>query len=83
MNVKSISIMNEVSINLIFLKLVSFFENFFNFGFDFDLLFFYKNPVFFYTGFLFLFSTVLSLALMSYLGLYGVFITNLITLFTL
>lgn len=44
--------------------------------------FFYKTPVFLYTGLLFLFSTILSLVFMSYLGLYGVFILNLMTLFS-
>lgn len=47
---------------------------------DLILNFFYSSPVFFYTGFLFLFSTVLSLLLMSYLGLYGVFVLNFVTL---
>ena len=37
-------------------------------------------PIFFYFGVLFILSTVLSLFLMSYLGLYGVFFLNLITM---
>ena len=37
-------------------------------------------PIFFYFGVLFIFSTILSLFLLSYLGFYGVFILNLVTL---
>ena len=37
-------------------------------------------PVFFYFGLCFILTTVISLILMSYLGLYGVFIINLITI---
>jgi len=37
-------------------------------------------PLFFYFGLLFLLSTLMSLLLMSYLGLYGVFFINLITI---
>ena len=45
------------------------------------LIFLNSNlPVFFYFGMLFIFSTILSLFLLSYLGLYGVFIINLITI---
>ena len=39
------------------------------------------KPWFLYFGFLFICSTISSLFLMSYLGLYGVFILNLITIF--
>lgn len=39
-----------------------------------------KYPLFLYTGLLFLTTTVLSLVCMSYLGLYGVFIVNLISI---
>lgn len=82
LNNNSLSVFTEVNTNLFFFKFNSFFDNFLNFWIRIDESFFYKNPIFFYTGFLFLFSTLLSLLLMSYLGLYGVFITNLITLFT-
>ena len=81
LNTTSISVFTETFINLIFYKLNFFITDLFNFNFNADYL--YTNPVFFYFGFLFLFSTLLSLLLMSYLGLYGVFLTNLITLFTL
>ena len=37
-------------------------------------------PLFIYFGFLFIFSTVVSLFCLSYLGLYGVFVINLITI---
>lgn len=42
---------------------------------------YYNNelPLFFYFGLLFVLSTVVSLILMSYLGLYGVFFINLVT----
>lgn len=83
LNVSSISVFTETLINLILFKLNIFLSNLFNLDFNFDVTYFYKNPIFFYFGFLFLFSTIFSLILMSYLGLYGVFITNLITLFTL
>lgn len=63
-------------VDLIFEK----FKDFFNFDFFFENNFINENPIFFYTGFLFLFSTLLSLVLMSYLGLYGVFLVNLVTL---
>ncbi len=39
-----------------------------------------RYPLFLYTGLLFLITTVLSLICMSYLGLYGVFIVNLISI---
>jgi len=83
LNTNSISVFTETFINLIFFKLNVFMSNLFNFDFNFDSNYLYNNPIFFYSGFLFLFSTIISLILMSYLGLYGVFITNLITLFTL
>lgn len=45
------------------------------------LIFLNSNlPVFFYFGVLFILSTVFSLFFLSYLGLYGVFILNLITI---
>lgn len=79
LDVNSISVFTETFTNLIFFKLSCFFSNLFNLSLD--LNFFYSNPIFFYSGLLFLLSTILSLILMSYLGLYGVFVTNLITLF--
>nr|NP_049599.1 NADH dehydrogenase subunit 5 [Tetrahymena pyriformis]AAD41944.1 NADH dehydrogenase subunit 5 [Tetrahymena pyriformis] len=39
-----------------------------------------KYPLFLYTGLLFLTTTILSLICMSYLGLYGVFVVNLISI---
>jgi NADH:ubiquinone oxidoreductase subunit 5 (subunit L)/multisubunit Na+/H+ antiporter MnhA subunit len=44
--------------------------------------FFYNNntPLFIYFGCFFILSTIISLVLMSYLGLYGVFVLNLITI---
>lgn len=45
------------------------------------LIFLNSNlPVFFYFGVLFVLSTIFSLFFLSYLGLYGVFILNLITI---
>ena len=45
------------------------------------LIFLNSNlPVFFYFGLFFILSTVLSLFLLSYLGLYGVFFLNLLTI---
>jgi len=41
----------------------------------------YDLPLFFYFGLLFVLSTTISLILMSYLGLYGVFFINLVTVF--
>lgn len=83
LNVMSISVFTETVTNLIFFKFNVFISNLLNFNLNLDYNFLYNHPLFFYSGFLFLFSTLLSLILMSYLGLYGVFITNLITLFTL
>ena len=83
LNVASISVFTETLTNLIFFKLNYLVSSLLNFEINLDKNFLYNNPIFFYSGFLFLFSTLLSLVLMSYLGLYGVFITNLITLFTL
>lgn len=37
-------------------------------------------PIFFYFGLFFIFSTIMSLFLLSYLGLYGVFFLNLLTI---
>lgn len=47
----------------------------------FKLIFLNSNlPVFFYFGLLFIFSTLISFFLLSYLGLYGVFFLNLLTI---
>lgn len=76
---------SEFFITLLFYKVdlvVDSLKSFFNIDFFFNSSFLKSNPIFFYTGFLFLFSTLLSLILMSYLGLYGVFVVNLITLLT-
>ena len=51
----------------------------FNF-FSIDVNFINSYPIFIYFGFLFIFSTVISLFCLSYLGLYGVFVINLITI---
>lgn len=51
-------------------------NNFFNINME----FINSYPLFIYFGFLFVFSTVISLFCLSYLGLYGVFIINLITI---
>lgn len=40
----------------------------------------HKYPLFLYFGFLFLLTTLFSLLFLSYLGLYGVFILNLISI---
>lgn len=53
----------------------------FNFGELLNYNLFQEYPLFFFCGFSFLFSTVISLLCMSYLSIYGVFIVNLITLF--
>jgi len=48
--------------------------------FNLDIEFINSYPLFIYFGFLFVFSTIISLFCLSYLGLYGVFIINLITI---
>jgi len=53
----------------------------FNERFYYVIIYSYNLPLFFYFGLLFIFTTVFSLLLLSYLGLYGVFILNLISLF--
>jgi len=40
----------------------------------------FNLPIFFYFGMLFIFTTIISLLLLSYYGFYGVFILNLITI---
>jgi NADH:ubiquinone oxidoreductase subunit 5 (subunit L)/multisubunit Na+/H+ antiporter MnhA subunit len=40
----------------------------------------FTQPYFIYCGYLFIFSTIISFIMMSHLGLYGVFILNLITI---
>jgi len=85
-NISSISIFTEIFTNLFFFKInffISSLLNLENLDFNLNQTFLHNNPIFFYSGFLFLFSTLVSLILMSYLGIYGVFIINLITLFTL
>ena len=60
---------------------------FYNFLFSFNeylyhiIIYSYNLPIFFYFGILFIFTTIFSLILLSYLGLYGVFLLNMITLF--
>lgn len=51
-----------------------------NLGFLKKFLYFSNTPLFFYFGLLFILSTVFSLFLLSYLGLYGVFFLNLLTI---
>jgi NADH:ubiquinone oxidoreductase subunit 5 (subunit L)/multisubunit Na+/H+ antiporter MnhA subunit len=64
-------------------SLTSCIFDFQNFFVNFFSGFYHNNelPLFFYFGLLFVMSTVISLLLMSYLGLYGVFFINLITIF--
>lgn len=50
-----------------------------NFIFNLDILL-HKYPIFLMFGLLFLFTTIFSLICLSYLGLYGVFILNLISI---
>ena len=60
-----------------YLTFFGFFPNIFNI-FD---NFFFDKPIFFYFGLLFFFTTVLSFFFFNFLGLYGVFSLNLISLF--
>lgn len=60
------------------LTLFGFFPNLQN---VFDGFFDFNNPVFFYFGVFFFFTTVLSFFFFNYLGLYGVFSLNLVSLF--
>jgi hypothetical protein len=59
------------------LTLFGFFPEFLNFNF----FFFFDKPVFFYFGVLFFFTTISSFLFFNFLGLYGVFYINLISLF--
>jgi len=65
----------------------SFVFKFYNIFFIFNnytyniVIYSYNLPIFFYFGILFIFTTISSLILLSYLGLYGVFLLNLISLF--
>lgn len=74
-NYKSYSIFSELSINDILLDKINGF-NVKNISKD----FFNKYPVFLFTGLLFLATTLFSLLCLSYLGLYGVFTINLISI---
>ena len=62
-------------------------HNFYYFLFSFDeylyhiIIYSFNLPIFFYFGILFIFTTIFSLILLSYLGLYGSFLLNMITLF--
>jgi len=64
-----------------------FIFNFYYFLFSFDeylyhiIIYSFNLPLFFYFGILFIFTTLSSLVLLSYLGLYGVFLLNLFSLF--
>jgi hypothetical protein len=40
----------------------------------------FNLPVFFYFGLIYIFTTLISLVLLSYYGFYGVFILNLISI---
>ena len=61
----------------------SFYLNYFHTKRFLKLIFINSNlPIFFYFGLLFIFSTIFSLIFMSYLGLYGVFFINLVTIIT-
>ena len=57
----------------------SFFYNIENFYLK--ILYDFNLPIFFYFGLFFILTNIFSLLFMSYLGLYGVFIINLISLF--
>lgn len=57
------------------LLIFSFNENLHNI-----IIYTYNLPIFFYFGLLFILTTLFSLLLLSYLGLYGVFIINLFSL---
>jgi hypothetical protein len=59
------------------LTLFGFFPEFLNFNF----FFFFDKPIFFYFGVLFFFTTISSFLFFNFLGLYGVFYINLISLF--
>ena len=62
-------------------------HNFYSFYFSFNeylyhiIIYSFNLPLFFYFGLLFIFTTVASLLLLSYLGLYGVFLLNMISIF--
>jgi hypothetical protein len=62
-------------------------HTFYYFLFSFDeylyhiIIYSFNLPIFFYFGILFIFTTVFSLILLSYLGLYGSFLLNMISLF--
>ena len=69
-------ILSEIEFNFNLFKQEYFYSNKFI-----KIIFLNSNlPIFFYFGMLFIFSTILSLFLLSYLGLYGVFLLNLITI---
>lgn len=61
--------------------------DFYYFLFSFDeylyhiIIYSFNLPIFFYFGILFIFTTLCSLLLLSYLGLYGSFLLNMFTLF--
>lgn len=75
------------TVNILFIKYLFIYKMFI-----YSAIYFYEDyfyhiytfnsslPFFFYFGILFIFSTLLSLILLSYLGFYGVFLLNLITL---
>lgn len=69
------------NINIYFYELFKY-----SFYYNYESYFFKINfinsnlPIFFYFGVLFLISSVISLFFLSYLGFYGVFILNLITI---
>ena len=48
-----------------------------------DISYIFNYPIFLLFGFFFFFTTLISLIFISYLGLYGVFWLNLISLFFL
>lgn len=54
----------------------------YNFNLHFLLTYIYNEPWFFYFGIFFLTTTIISFFFISYLGLYGVFLINIISLFS-
>jgi len=85
---------NEYSNNILYFNNSNFNSNYYNlilykfylFFFSFNenlhniIIYSYNLPIFFYFGVFFILTTLFSLILLSYLGLYGVFIINLFSL---
>lgn len=77
----SLSEFNEILFSKIEFDYLMFKEEYLESNKFIKIILFNSNlPLFFYFGLLFVFSTLLSLLLLSYLGLYGVFFLNLLTI---